>query len=161
MAKRIDPATLPVISGTLYPAPFDAPCRARHRTRLADAAGLSQYGVNLVRLEPGAWSSQRHWHLAQEEFIYILSGEVTLVTNAGEEVLGAGDCAGFLADDGDGHHLQNRSGSDVTFLEIGTRLPQDGANYPDIDMKVPPQAPPGTYAHRDGTPYPQQERRGA
>ena len=79
MAKRIDVETLPVISGTLYPPPFDEPCRARQRTRLGDAAGLTQYGVNLVRLKPGAWSSQRHWHIAQDEFIYVLSGEVTLV----------------------------------------------------------------------------------
>jgi uncharacterized cupin superfamily protein len=85
MAKRIDPATLPVVTGTLYPPPFDEPCRARDRTRLADAAGLTQYGVNLVRLAPGTWSSQRHWHTAQDEFIYIVSGEVTLVTNTGAE----------------------------------------------------------------------------
>jgi uncharacterized cupin superfamily protein len=160
MTKRIDPVALPVITGTLYPSPFDEPCRSRHRTRLGDAAGLTQYGVNLVRLEPGAWSSQRHWHLAQDEFIYILSGEVTLVTDAGAEILRAGDCAGFKAADGDGHHLQNRSNADVTFLEMGTRLAEDGANYPDIDLKVPPHSPPGTYAHTDGTPYPTQERRG-
>jgi uncharacterized cupin superfamily protein len=161
MAKRIDPTTLPVISGTLYPAPFDEPCRARHRTRLADAAGLTQYGVNLVRLEPGAWSSQRHWHLEQEEFVYVVSGELTLVTDAGEEVLRPGDCAGFKANDGDGHHLQNRSGADASFLEMGTRLAGDGAHYSDIDMKVPPRVPAGTYTHRDGSPYPRQERRGA
>jgi uncharacterized cupin superfamily protein len=82
MAKRIDPAALAVITGTLYPSPFDEPCRSRQRTRLADAAGLSQYGVNLLRLPPGAWSSQRHWHTKQDEFIYILSGEVVLATGA-------------------------------------------------------------------------------
>lgn len=97
MAKRIDVAKLPVISGTLYPPPYDEPCRPRERTKLGDAAGLTQYGVNLVRLKPGAWSSQRHWHVAEDEFIYILSGEVTLVTNAGEEILRVGDCAGFKA----------------------------------------------------------------
>jgi len=160
MTKRIDPATLPVITGTLYPPPFDEPCRARHRTRLADAAGLTQYGVNLVRLEPGAWSSQRHWHITQEEFIYVVSGELTLVTDAGEEVLKAGDCAGFRANDGDGHHLQNRSRADATFLEMGTRLVDDGAYYSDIDMMVPPHSPHATYTHRDGTPYPKGERRG-
>ncbi|HML10224.1 MAG TPA: cupin domain-containing protein [Stellaceae bacterium] len=161
MAKRIDVANLPVISGTLYPPPFDEPCRARHRTRLADAAGLSQYGVNLVRLEPGAWSSQRHWHITQDEFVYVLSGELTLVTNAGAETLRSGDCAGFKAGDEDGHHLQNRSNADATFLEMGTRPSDDGAFYSDIDMKVPPRVPAGTYTHRDGTPYPRQERRGA
>jgi uncharacterized cupin superfamily protein len=160
MAKRIDVASLQAIAGTLYPPPFDEPCRARTRTRLADAAGLSQYGVNLVRLTPGAWSSQRHWHIAQDEFIYIVSGEVTLVTSAGAETLRAGDCAGFKAGDEDGHHLQNRSNADATFLEIGTRPVEDGAFYSDIDMKVPPHSPPGTYCHRDGTPYPKQERRG-
>ena len=159
MTKRIDVETLPVITGTLYPPPFDEPCRARQRTRLADAAGLTQYGVNLVRLKPGAWSSQRHWHIAQDEFIYILSGEVTLVTNAGAEILRAGDCAGFKAGDEDGHHLQNHSNADVTFLEMGTRLPGDGAYYSDIDMMMPPNAK--LYCHRDGRPYPKQERRGA
>ena len=161
MAKRIDVAALSVVTGTMYPSPFDEPCRARHRTRLGDAAGLTQYGVNLVRLEPGAWSSQRHWHIEQDEFIYILSGEITLVTDAGAETLHSGDCAGFKAGDGNGHHLQNRSKTDATFLEMGTRLPGDGAHYPDIDMIVPPHNPPGTYTHRDGTPYPKQERRGA
>ena len=156
MAKRIDVATLPVVSGTLYPPPFNEPCRARHRIRLGDAAGLSQYGVNLVRLEPGAWSSQRHWHVAQDEFIYIVSGEVTLVTNAGAEVLRAGDCAGFKAGDEDGHHLQNRSNADATFLEMGTRPPADAVFYSDIDMK---SDAPGIYRHRDGTVYPKQERR--
>ena len=150
MTKRIDVATLPIVTGTLYPPPFDEPCRARQRTRLADAAGLTQYGVNLVRLRPGAWSSQRHWHIAQDEFIYILTGEVTLVTNAGAETLRAGDCAGFKAGDDDGHHLQNRSNADVTFLEIGTRLPADGTNYSDIDMTIPASSK--EYCHRDGTP---------
>jgi uncharacterized cupin superfamily protein len=160
MTKRIGVETLPVITGTLYPAPFDEPCRARQRTRLGDAAGLTQYGVNLVRLEPGAWSSQRHWHIRQEEFIYILSGELTLVTDAGSEILRAGDCAGFKAGDGDGHHLQNRSNADATFLEMGTRLPGDGAHYSDIDMIVPPDGKPAQYCHRDGTPYATRERRG-
>jgi len=160
MAKRIDPATLPVVTGTLYPSPFDQPCRDRRRTRLADAAGLTQYGVNLVRLGPGAWSSQRHWHIAQDEFVYVLSGEVTLVTDAGAETLRAGDCAGFKAGDENGHHFQNRSNAEVTFLEMGTRLPGDGAFYSDIDMKVSADDPPATYRHRDGTAYPKQERRG-
>lgn len=159
MTKRIDVGTLPAITGTLYPPPFDEPCCARQRTRLGDAAGLTQYGVNLVCLKPGAWSSQRHWHIAQDEFIYILSGEATLVTNAGPEILRAGDCAGFKAGDDDGHHLQNRSNADVTFLEMGTRLPDDGTYYSDIDMMIPRGGK--QYCHRDGQPYPKQERRGA
>jgi uncharacterized cupin superfamily protein len=160
MAKRIDPATLSWITGTLYPAPFDEPCRGRQRARLADIAGLTQYGVNLLRMPPGAWSSQRHWHTHQDEFIYVLSGEVTLVTDAGEETLKAGDSAGFKAGDADGHHLQNRSGADTTLLEIGTRLADDGAWYSDIDMQAPAGAKPARYCYRDGTSYPDNERRG-
>jgi uncharacterized cupin superfamily protein len=159
MAKRIDVATLPVLTGTLYPPPFDEPCRARQRVRLGDAAGLTQYGVNLLRLPPGAWSSQRHWHTHQDEFVYVLSGEVTLVTDAGDEVLKAGDAAGFKAGDTDGHCLQNRSNGDATVLEIGTRLAEDGAQYSDIDMQAPAGGKPAMYCHRNGTPYPKQERR--
>ena len=110
MAKRIDPKNLPAQAGTFYPPPYDEPCRARERRKLGDAAGLTQFGVNLLRLPPGAWSSQRHWHFKQDEFVYVLEGEVVLVTNAGEEILKPGDCAGFKAGEEDGHHLQNRSG---------------------------------------------------
>jgi uncharacterized cupin superfamily protein len=160
MAKRIDPSTLPVITGTTYPPPYDEPCRGRHRTRLGDVAGLTQYGVNLLRLEPGTWSSQRHWHTGGDEFIYVISGEVVLVTDAGEETLKAGDAAGFKAADPDGHHLQNRSGADATILEIGTRAPGEAAYYPGIDLvaNVASPAKPGGYTHTDGTPYPPVER---
>ena len=160
MTKRIDVAALASVVGTLYPPPFDEPCRARERTRLGDAAGLTQYGVNLLRLPPGAWSSQRHWHVAQDEFVYVLSGEVTLVTDAGEEVLRAGDAAGFKANDPDGHCLQNRSGKDATVLEIGTRPAEDAAHYSDIDMLAPAGGKPAIYTHRDGTPYEGLKRRG-
>ncbi len=158
MAKRIDVGALQSIVGTLYPPPFDEPCRSRQRTRLGDQAGLTQFGVNLLRLPPGAWSSQRHWHTGEDEFVYVLSGEVTLVTDAGDEVLHAGDAAGFKANDGNGHCLQNRSAQDATVLEIGTRAPQSMAYYSDIDMIAQPG---GLYAHRDGTPYPKAARRGA
>src|SRR5580693_8184883 len=130
MVKRIDPANLPEIIGSLYPPPFDKPCRARVRQKLGDAAGLTQFGINLLRLPPGAWSSQRHWHTEQDEFIYVVAGEVTLVSDAGDELLRAGDSAGFKAGDKDGHCLQNRSGADARVLEIGTRLPSDAAYYP-------------------------------
>src|SRR5258705_12097661 len=109
--------------GPLYPPPFDLPCRARERTKLGDPAGLTQFGVNLCRLPPGTWSSQRHWHTHEDELVYVLEGEVVLVTDDGEEVLQAGDCAGFRAGDPDGHHFQNRSGADVVLLEIGSRVP--------------------------------------
>jgi uncharacterized cupin superfamily protein len=159
MTKRIDIAALPEIVGTTYPSPFDAPCRARRRKRLGDAAGLTQYGVNLLVLPPGAWSSQRHWHTGGDEFVYVLAGEVTLVTNDGEEVLRAGDAAGFKAGDENGHCLQNRGAGEARVLEIGTRLVET-AYYPDIDMVAPPGGKPTPYTRRDGTPYPDLGRRG-
>jgi len=160
MPKRIDVAALASVVGTLYPSPFDLPCRARERVKLGDAAGLTQYGVNLLRLPPGAWSSQRHWHTAGDEFVYVLSGEVVLATDGGDEILRAGDAAGFKANDENGHCLQNRSEHDVLVLEIGTRLADDAAYYSDIDMKAPAGGKPAIYTHRDGTPYPDIRRRG-
>ncbi len=160
MPKRIDIAALEPFVGTLYPPPFDGPCRARARTRLGDAAGLTQFGVNLLHLPPGAWSSQRHWHTGSDEFVYVLSGEVVLVTDAGEEVLHAGDAAGFPANDTNGHCLQNRSASEVRVLEIGTRTADDSATYSDIDMLAPAGGKPAIYTQRDGTPYPDIRRRG-
>ena len=160
MAKRIDPASLTATIGTLYPPPYDEPCRARERTRLADQAGLTQFGVNLLRLPPGAWSSQRHWHTGEDEFVYLVSGEAVLVSDAGEEVLRAGDAAGFKANDGDGHCLQNRSDSDAVILEIGSRILGSVAYYADIDMVAPAGGKPAAYTHRDGTPYEGIRRRG-
>lgn len=145
MTKRINAAALTEVVGTLYPSPFDEPCRARGRKKLGDAAGLTQYGVNLLRLPPGAWSSQRHWHVTQDEFIYVLSGDVVLVTDAGDE---------------NGHCLQNRSQSDAQILEIGTRIADDAAFYSDIDMVAPAGGKPAVYTHRDGTPYENLHRRG-
>jgi uncharacterized cupin superfamily protein len=162
MTKRIDVAALPSTFGTLYPTPYDAPCRTRERKRLGDAAGLTQYGVNLLRLAPGAWSSQRHWHTGGDEFIYVLAGEVTLVGDGGDEILRRGDAAGFKAGDTNGHCLQNRSGEDVLVLEIGSRIAGEAAYYPDIDLAAISTGPgPTRYTHRDGTPYPTAERRGA
>jgi uncharacterized cupin superfamily protein len=159
LSKRIDIAQLPSLIGTFYPPPFDVPCRARERTKLGDAAGLTQFGVNLLRLPPGAWSSQRHWHSSSDEFVYVLAGEVTLVTDAGEEVLRTGDAAGFKAGDQNGHCLQNRSRADVLALEIGTRTADDAAAYSDIDMLAPAAGKP-MYTRRDGTPYTGIRRRG-
>ena len=97
MTRKLDLAVIDVVRGSDYPPPFDAPCRDRERKRLGDAAGLSQFGVNLLRLPPGTWSSQRHWQTASDEFVYVVSGEVVLITDAGEETLRAGDAAGFKA----------------------------------------------------------------
>ena len=161
MAKRIDVAAIAAKIGTMYPPPYDAPCRARERKPLGDAAGLTQFGVNLLRLAPGVWSAQRHWHSREDEFIYVVSGEVVLVTDHGEETLRAGDAAGFKAGDPDGHCLQNRSGAEAVVLEVGSRHPaEDAAYYPDIDLVAPVQEKPAMYTHRDGTPYTDLKRRG-
>ncbi|HXQ53238.1 MAG TPA: cupin domain-containing protein [Stellaceae bacterium] len=160
MAKRIDPATLAPVIGTLYPPPFDQPCRNRERIRLGDAAGLTQFGVNLLRLAPGSWSSQRHWHTGSDEFVYVLAGDVTLVTDDGEEVLRPGDAAGFKAGDANGHCLRNQSDREALVLEIGTRVAGDCGYYSDIDMVAPADAQPALYTRRDGTPYAGITRRG-
>lgn len=152
MAKRIDPKTVPTITGTEYPKPYDTPCIHRERKKLGEAAKLSQFGVNLLRLPPGTWSSQRHWHTSEDEFVFVVSGEVVLVSDDGEELLRAGDCAGFKANDPNGHHLQNRSTNEAFVLEIGGRDVQDGCSYPGIDMFIAPGST--RYAHLDGTPYP-------
>jgi uncharacterized cupin superfamily protein len=152
MPKKIDIDSAVSVTGSTYPAPFDEPCRERFRRRLGDVAGLTQFGVNLMRLQPGAWSSQRHWHTVEDEFVYVLSGEVVLVTDSGEETLHAGDCAGFKAGVADGHHLQNRSQNEAVVLEVGSRLTEnDEAWYPDIDMMALKRR--AGYAHRDGRPY--------
>jgi len=150
--RKLDLAVIDVVRGSDYPPPFDAPCRDRERKRLGDAAGLSQFGVNLLRLPPGTWSSQRHWQTASDEFVYVVSGEVVLITGAGEETLRAGDAAGFKAGTPDGHHLQNRSTLEALVLEVGTRLPGDGCYYSDIDMMIIDDSPDG-YTRRDGSPY--------
>ena len=147
MGKRIDPKTTPESVGSTYPPPYAAPCAARVRNRLGDVAGLTDFGVNLLRLPPGTWSSQRHWHTAEDEFVYVLEGEVVLVTDAGEETLRPGDCAGFKAGIEDGHHLQNRSDADVVLLEVGSRKAEDAGDYPDIDMRFSPDG----YTRKDGT----------
>jgi uncharacterized cupin superfamily protein len=156
MAKKINLATAPTVKGTLYPPPFDEPCLKRSRIKLGDAAGLTQFGVNLCTLPPGTWSSQRHWHTLEDELIYVVSGEVVLVTDSGEEILKAGDSAGFKAGVRDGHTFQNRSSADAVIMEIGTRLDEDAAYYSDIDLVSP--AGPVNYTHRDGTPYPARPR---
>lgn len=153
MSKRIEVSSVPTATGSGYPPPFDAPCAARKRQRLGDAAGLSDFGVNLLRLPPGVWSSQRHWHSLEDEFVYVLAGEVVLVTDAGEETLRAGDCAGFKAGEQNGHHLQNRSGKEAVLMEVGSRKADDDeCDYPDIDLRI--HKGDAGFARKDGTRYP-------
>lgn len=147
--KKLDLDALPWIKGSSYPAPFVAQVIERTWRQLGEAAGLTQFGVNLVRMPPGAWSSQRHWHTEEDEFIYVVDGELVLVTDAGEEILRAGDCTGFKAAQRDGHHLQNRSALPAHFLAIGSRIASDVCHYPDIDLIAGPQGA----RHKDGTPY--------
>ncbi len=154
--KKIDKHSAPAGAGSRYPAPFDEPCKQRTWRKLGDAAGLTHFGVNLVHLPPGTWSSQRHWHSHEDEFVYVLSGELVLVTDQGEETLRAGDCAGFKAGDHDGHCLQNRSQQDAEFLVVGSRHDEDHGEYPDIDLKFTAgrySGKGGGFHHKDGRPY--------
>ena len=145
---KLDLDAIPQTNATGYPAPFDAAVAGRWYRRLSPVAGLTQMGVSHVTLAPGAWSSQRHWHDVEDEFLVILSGEAMLVDDAGATVLKAGDCAAFPAGDGNGHHLQNRSGSPCTFVVVGSGA-GGGGDYPDIDMRFTPDG----YVRKDGTPY--------
>lgn len=151
MGRKIDVDSAPVRHGTGYPPPYDTPCLARRGIRLSDAAGLTQISVNRMHLPPGSWSSQRHWHAAEDEFVYVLEGEVVLITEAGEETFRAGDCAGFKAGVPDGHHFQNRSRSDAVLLQVGRRDDGHLCDYPDIDLVLPEGE--SAYHHKDGRPY--------
>jgi len=149
----LDPAAVPAASGSSYPEPFRSKVAARRKQRLGDALGLKNFGVNLTTLAPGAQSALRHWHAKQDEFIFVLQGELVLVTDAGEQVLGPGMCAGFPAGRPDGHHLVNRTQAEAAYLEIGDRTPGDGADYPDDDL-VAQATPQGwRFTRKDGTPY--------
>ena len=149
---KIEIETLEVRSGCNYPPPFAEVCLGATWRKLGDAVGLSDFGVNLVRLPPGKWSSQRHWHTHEDELVYVLEGEVVLGEDEGERLLKPGDCAAWKAGSANGHCLQNQGRQDAVYLEIGSRRPDvDGCDYPDIDMVARPGEP--FYRHRDGTPY--------
>ena len=152
---KIDIKSVPERTGSSYPSPHHVKVEDRIRQRLGDAGGLTDFGVNLLRLKPGVWSSQRHWHTHEEEFVFIVAGEVVLVTDKGEEILRAGDCAAFPKNVADGHQIINRTDNDVLVLEVGTNSGDDVCTYPDIDMKV--DATTG-FTHMDGTPYPAREK---
>lgn len=149
----IDPQNISENTGTNYPEPFKALVSGRSRKRLGDAAGLKNFGVNLVRLEPGSYSSIRHWHSNQDEFIYILEGEATLISNEGERILKAGEGAGFPAGKDNGHHLVNRSEEMVIYLEIGDRTEGDRVSYPDDDLVARRISGGWQFTRKDGTPY--------
>jgi uncharacterized cupin superfamily protein len=151
---KIDIAAIEERNTCGYPAPFHEIATGRFRKRLGDAGGLTQFGVNLCRLAPGAASSQRHWHADEDELVYVVEGEVALVENEGETILKAGDAATFEAGVENGHQLVNRSDQDALVLEIGTRTANTRAFYSDIDMMVMRENGVDRYVHKDGTPYP-------
>lgn len=156
--SRLDLSSIPVLKGTSYPEPFAELVDGRTRQALGDAGGLTQFGVNLVELQPGAASSQRHWHSHEDEFVMIVSGELVLVTDEGETPMRAGDCAAFPAGKPNGHHLINRGWGPGVFLCVGSRMPGNSTICPDIDLRYDGDT--RTYLHKDGTPYPPGEPRG-
>jgi uncharacterized cupin superfamily protein len=139
--------------GSNYPAEYAQQVAAREKRALGDSLHLSQFGVNLVTLSPGCWSSQRHWHAHEDEFVFVLDGEVTLVTNAGEKLLRPGMAAGFPAGKPDGHHLINRSDRPALYLEVGTRAEREEAQYSDIDMVARKEAGRFVFTRKNGEPF--------
>ncbi len=156
----LDPTTVPEVRASAYPEPFRSRMGDRVKRRLGDACGLTKMGVNLVTLAPGAQSALRHWHTIEDELVYVLSGEVALVTNEGEQALTAGMCAGFPAAARDGHHFINRSSAPVQYLEIGNRMEGDNAFYPDDDMVWVDIDGVTHAAHRDMSLYPRPPKTG-
>ena len=147
---KLDLDTIPQTNATGYPPPFDAPVAGRWYRRLAPASGLTAMGVSHVVLKPGAWSSQRHWHEGEDEFVVMIAGEAVLIDDDGEHVLRPGDCAAFPKGDHNGHHLHNRSDADCVFIAVGAGK-EEGGSYSDIDMRWTAD---DRYVHKDGTPYP-------
>ena len=149
---KIDLSSVPVRKGSGYPAPFSAPCAERTRRRIGDAGGLRDFGINLMTLPPGGWSSQRHWHSHEDEFVWVLEGELTLVENDGQTLLRAGECAAFAKGTGIGHHLKNLSSGVAVYLEVGARHPDDLTTCSDIDLMS--SNADGRFVHKDGSPCP-------
>jgi uncharacterized cupin superfamily protein len=153
MLPALDPASVPPVVGSAYPAPFQAGVAQRAKRKLGDALGLTHFGVNVTTLPPGCASALRHWHSHEDEFVYVLEGELALVSEQGEQTLTAGMAAGFPAARAEGHCLVNRSNADAVYLEIGDRRPEDAVQYPDVDLQVRPLDGRRRYLHKDGTPY--------
>lgn len=149
----IDPAGVPEVTASAYPEPFRSRVSGRHRRRLGDAAGLRNFGVNLVTLDPGSQSSMRHWHTKQDEFIYVLEGSITLLSDVGRQILGPGMSAGFAAGSSDGHCLINETDRPVKYLEVGDRTPDDAAAYPDDDLAARMAGDKFVFTRKDGTPH--------
>ena len=147
---KIDISSIPEEQGTGYPPKYNQPCAKRIRQRLGRAGGLADFGVNLMRLPPGSWSSQRHWHSHEDELVFVLEGELILVEDEGETVLRSGECAAFPAGTGNGHHLINRSDAIAIYLEVGSRHPADVTTCADVDMMSANAD--GRFLRKDGSP---------
>jgi uncharacterized cupin superfamily protein len=140
-------------TGTAYPPQYAGKLKGREKRLLGELFGLSQFGVNLLTLAPGSWSSQRHWHEAEDEFVYVLEGEIVLIDDRGEHPMSAGMCAGFKAGVANAHHLVNRSDKPAVCLEVGTRMKDERVYYADIDMQgVRSDGGPWKFTRRDGSP---------
>lgn len=153
----LDPRTVEEKRGCGYPEPYRSRMGDRAKRRLGDALGLRQFGVNLVTLAPGGQSALRHWHSQEDEFVYVLEGELVLVTDAGEQALAKGMCAGYPGGRRDAHHLLNRSAAPAVYLEIGSRMPGDDCFYPDDDLLWVELESGTIAAHKDGRPYPRRD----
>jgi uncharacterized cupin superfamily protein len=149
----LDFSKVPVKTGSIYPAPYADMMAGRSSLRLGEAGGLTQFGVNLVTLAPGAMSSLRHWHLNEDEFVMVTMGECVLVQDAGETVMRPGDCAAFPAGRPDGHHFLNRTDSPAQFLVVGTKAPREVATYSDVDMMVHQEKGTARFTYKDGTDF--------
>jgi uncharacterized cupin superfamily protein len=149
----INPENLPQRTTSNYPEQFQKRITGRIKQALGNAAGIKNFGVNLVQLAPGSCSALRHWHSKQDEFIYVIEGEITLITDAGEQILTSGMMAGFPADEADGHHLVNKSSQVVVYLEVGDSTADDEVNYPDDDLIAKGSENGWIFLHKDGSKY--------
>jgi len=149
----LDPETVKIPKGSAYPKQYKGLVAGRNKRALGNALGLTNFGVNLVRLAPGAWSAIRHWHRRQDEFVYILEGKLVLITDEGEQTLGPGMAAGFPAASANGHHLVNRSRASACYLEVGDRSAGDDVVYPNTDLAARHKPMSYEFTHKDGRPY--------
>jgi len=153
---KIDISKASVRTRGAYPQPYSHVGNGREKTALGNVAGLTQFGVNLTRLKPGAASALRHWHENEDEFVYVLEGEIALIEDGLETLLKSGEAAGFKAGVSNGHHLLNKSQADAVYLEIGTRSATERAHYPDSDLVMERDARGMRFLHKSGEPYPQE-----
>ena len=148
---KLDLDKAPLKTGSIYPEPYASMMKGRSSLRLGEAGGLTQFGANLVILEPGAMSSLRHWHRVEDEFVMVTEGECVLVQDAGETLMRTGDCAAFPAGSPDGHHFLNRSEAEARFLVVGTKAPSETATYSDVDLILHFEGGKARYTYKDGS----------